>query len=173
MLILLLLVGTLELVYTQGVIHWVAGPSREVDPLSIEVRLFDKLFNSEVGSSLFYVDLCIFFPQSLHQYNRMISHDFCIFCQNPAELEDWLADVNPQSRVVISSAYAVPSLRDAAVGDRFQFERLGKFWIPLGFVLFGYLLIVKYIGRCCWWSSISCSCDFKLSIKKCNLESLI
>ncbi|KAJ6689647.1 hypothetical protein OIU85_006003 [Salix viminalis] len=77
----------------KGVIHWVAGPSREVDPLSIEVRLFDKLFNSE----------------------------------NPAELEDWLADVNPQSRVVISGAYAVPSLRDAAVGDRFQFERLGYF----------------------------------------------
>ncbi|KAJ6350947.1 hypothetical protein OIU78_006964 [Salix suchowensis] len=77
----------------KGVIHWVAEPSREVDPLSIEVRLFDKLFNSE----------------------------------NPAELEDWLADVNPQSRVVISGAYAVPSLRDAAAGDRFQFERLGYF----------------------------------------------
>ncbi|CAK7326604.1 unnamed protein product [Dovyalis caffra] len=77
----------------KGVIHWVAEPSREVDPLSIEVRLFDKLFNSE----------------------------------NPAELEDWLADVNLQSKVVISGAYAVPSLRDAAVGDRFQFERLGYF----------------------------------------------
>lgn len=77
----------------KGVIHWVAEPSREVDPLSIEVRLFDKLFNSE----------------------------------NPAEHEDWLSDVNPQSKVVISGAYAVPSLRDAAMGDRFQFERLGYF----------------------------------------------
>ncbi|KAL9389529.1 hypothetical protein Peur_018134 [Populus x canadensis] len=74
----------------KGVIHWVAEPSREADPLSIEVRLFDKLFNSE----------------------------------NPAELEDWLADVNPKSKVVISGAYAVPSLRYAAIGDRFQFERL-------------------------------------------------
>ncbi|KAG6757750.1 hypothetical protein POTOM_038074 [Populus tomentosa] len=77
----------------KGVIHWVAEPSREVDPLSIEVKLFDKLFNSE----------------------------------NPAELEDWLADVNPKSKVVISGAYAVPALRDAAIGDRFQFERLGYF----------------------------------------------
>ncbi|KAG6764207.1 hypothetical protein POTOM_031666 [Populus tomentosa] len=77
----------------KGVIHWVAEPSREVDPLSIEVRLFDKLFNSE----------------------------------NPAEHENWLSDVNPQSKVVISGAYAVPSLRDAAMGDRFQFERLGYF----------------------------------------------
>jgi len=97
------------------------------------------------------VDLFIFFPQSLPQQDRMISHDFCIYCQNPAEHEDWLSDVNPQSKVVISGAYAVPSLRDAAMGDRFQFERLGKFWIPLGFILFGYLSIVKYVGRCCWW----------------------
>lgn len=48
-------------------------------------------------------------------------------CQNPAELDDWLADLNPQSKVVIPDAYAVPSLRGAVVGDTFQFERLGMF----------------------------------------------
>ncbi|KAG6715074.1 hypothetical protein I3842_05G231900 [Carya illinoinensis] len=77
----------------KGVLHWVAEPSPGVDPLRVEVRLFDKLFLSE----------------------------------NPAELDDWLADLNPQSKVVISSAYAVPLLKNAAVGDRFQFERLGFF----------------------------------------------
>ncbi|KAG7981084.1 hypothetical protein I3843_05G214200 [Carya illinoinensis] len=77
----------------KGVLHWVAEPSPGVDPLRVEVRLFDKLFLSE----------------------------------NPAELDDWLADLNPQSKVVISSAYAVPLLKNAAVGDRFQFERLGYF----------------------------------------------
>ncbi|XP_065880914.1 glutamine--tRNA ligase [Euphorbia lathyris] len=77
----------------KGVLHWVAEPSLGIDPLKVEVRLFDKLFNSE----------------------------------NPAELDDWLADLNPQSKVVMSSAYAVPSLRNAAVGERFQFERLGYF----------------------------------------------
>ena len=62
----------------------------------------------------------------------------CIFCilisnfwffpyQNPAELDNWLADLNPHSKVVIPSAYAVPELRNAVVGDTFQFERLGKF----------------------------------------------
>ncbi|GAV71267.1 hypothetical protein CFOL_v3_14761, partial [Cephalotus follicularis] len=30
-------------------------------------------------------------------------------------------------KVVIPAAFAVPSLRNAAVGDRFQFKRLGKF----------------------------------------------
>ncbi|XVF84783.1 hypothetical protein PTKIN_Ptkin17bG0066400 [Pterospermum kingtungense] len=69
-----------------GVLHWVAEPSPGTDPLKVEVRLFDKLFNSE----------------------------------NPAELENWLADLNPNSKVEIPAAYAVPSLRDAAVGDAFQ-----------------------------------------------------
>ncbi|KAH7516511.1 hypothetical protein FEM48_Zijuj10G0142900 [Ziziphus jujuba var. spinosa] len=77
----------------KGVLHWVAEPSSGVDPLKVEVRLFDKLFLSE----------------------------------NPAELDDWLADLNPQSKVVIPNAYAVPSLRNAAFSDRFQFERLGYF----------------------------------------------
>ena len=54
--------------------------------------------------------------------------------ENPAELDDWLGDLNPESKVVIPSAYAVPSLKSAAVGERFQFERLGKFLNPLGCV---------------------------------------
>ncbi|KAJ9708208.1 hypothetical protein PVL29_000325 [Vitis rotundifolia] len=77
----------------KGVLHWVAEPSPGIDPLKVEVRLFDKLFLSE----------------------------------NPAELDNWLADLNPESKVVVPGAYAVPSLRTAAAGDRFQFERLGKF----------------------------------------------
>ncbi|KAL2233371.1 UNVERIFIED_CONTAM: Glutamine--tRNA ligase [Sesamum indicum] len=47
--------------------------------------------------------------------------------KNPAELDNWLGDLNPQSKVVVTDAYAVPSLRNAAIGDRFQFERLGYF----------------------------------------------
>lgn len=42
------------------------------------------------------------------------------------ELEDWLGDLNPRSKEVIKGAYAVPSLATAALGDKFQFERLGK-----------------------------------------------
>ncbi|XP_007022143.2 PREDICTED: glutamine--tRNA ligase, cytoplasmic [Theobroma cacao] len=79
----------------KGVLHWVAEPSPGADPLKVEVRLFDKLFNSE----------------------------------NPAELDNWLADLNPDSKVVVPAAYAVPSLWDAAVGDTFQFERLGYFTV--------------------------------------------
>ena len=35
--------------FMQGVLHWVAQPSPGVNPLNVEVRLFDKLFLSEVG----------------------------------------------------------------------------------------------------------------------------
>ncbi|KAL6311605.1 hypothetical protein AAG906_039101 [Vitis piasezkii] len=55
-------------------LHWVAEASPGLNPLTVEVRLFDKLFLSE-----------------------------------------WLYPVH----------IAVPSLKNAAVGDRFQFERLG------------------------------------------------
>ncbi|XP_064948093.1 glutamine--tRNA ligase-like isoform X1 [Musa acuminata AAA Group] len=77
----------------KGVLHWVAQPSPGVDPLKVEVRLFEKLFLSE----------------------------------DPAELEDWLSDLNPHSKEVIPEAYAVPSLANAVLGDGFQFERLGYF----------------------------------------------
>nr|CAD1843094.1 unnamed protein product [Ananas comosus var. bracteatus] len=76
-----------------GVLHWVAQPSPGVEPLKVEVRLFEKLFLSE----------------------------------NPAELEDWLSDPNPNSKEVIHEAYAVLSLASAVLGDKYQFERLGYF----------------------------------------------
>lgn len=47
--------------------------------------------------------------------------------ENPSELEDWLSDLNPHSKEVIPEAYAVPSLANAVLGDKFQFERLGYF----------------------------------------------
>ncbi|KAJ0960971.1 hypothetical protein J5N97_001049 [Dioscorea zingiberensis] len=77
----------------KGVLHWISQPSPGVEPLKVEVRLFEKLFLS----------------------------------QNPAELEDWLSDLNPHSKEVIPDAYAVPALANAVVGDKFQFERLGYF----------------------------------------------
>ncbi|KAK4753818.1 hypothetical protein SAY87_001922 [Trapa incisa] len=54
--------------------------------------------------------------------------DKLFLSENPAELgDDWLGDLNPQSKIVIPSAFAVSSLQDSAVGSTFQFERLGYF----------------------------------------------
>ncbi|KMS97404.1 hypothetical protein BVRB_6g155420 [Beta vulgaris subsp. vulgaris] len=77
----------------KGVLHWVGEPSPGVNPLKVEVRLFERLFLSE----------------------------------NPAELDNWLDDLNPNTKVVIPEAYAVSSLQSAVLSDRFQFERLGYF----------------------------------------------
>ncbi|GKB52522.1 glutamine--tRNA ligase-like protein [Tanacetum coccineum] len=46
---------------------------------------------------------------------------------NPGELDNWLDDLNPESKVVIPCAYGVPSLEFAEAGDKFLFERLGYF----------------------------------------------
>lgn len=53
--------------------------------------------------------------------------DKLFLSENPGELDDWLGDLNPNSKVIIPEAYAVPALRSAVLGDRFQFERLGYF----------------------------------------------
>ncbi|KAL6007508.1 Glutamine--tRNA ligase, cytoplasmic [Asimina triloba] len=56
--------------------------------------------------------------------------DKLFLSENPAELDDWLGDLNPSSKEVIPDAYAVPTLASAVLGDKFQFERLGKLGPP-------------------------------------------
>jgi glutaminyl-tRNA synthetase len=52
--------------------------------------------------------------------------------ENPNEVEagqDFTANLNPNSLEVLSGCKAEPSLRDAAPGTRFQFERMGYFCV--------------------------------------------
>ena len=67
----------------------IAGPA-----LTVEVRLYDRLFKSEMPDAV-----------------------------------DYLADLNPVSLDIIPDARVEPSVRDALVGARYQFERLGYFCI--------------------------------------------
>ncbi|EFH64913.1 predicted protein [Arabidopsis lyrata subsp. lyrata] len=53
--------------------------------------------------------------------------DKLFYSENPGELENWLDDINTNSRLVVSDAFAVPTLKEAALGEKFQFERLGYF----------------------------------------------
>ena len=43
------------------------------------------------------------------------------------EGQDWKANLNPHSLEVIGEAKVEPSVRGAAAGEKFQFERLGYF----------------------------------------------
>jgi len=52
--------------------------------------------------------------------------------ENPNEVEegqDFTANLNPNSLEVLSGGKVEPSLRDAAPGTRYQFERLGYFCV--------------------------------------------
>ena len=54
--------------------------------------------------------------------------------ENPGDVEegqDFTANLNPQSLEVIAQAKLEPSLANAAVGGRYQFERLGYFCVDL------------------------------------------
>jgi glutaminyl-tRNA synthetase len=68
--------------------------------VTAEVRLFDRLFTAET-------------PGKGHEG---VEHPF-------------LEDLNPDSLEVITDAKLEPSLANAAVGERFQFERLGYFTV--------------------------------------------
>jgi glutaminyl-tRNA synthetase len=57
-------------------------------------------------------------------YDRLFNHPF------PKEAEGDFTDyINPDSMQVIKDAKVEPSLKGAAVGDRFQFERVGYFCV--------------------------------------------
>lgn len=68
--------------------------------------------------------------------------------QNPAELDDWLGDLNPQSKIVIPSAYATHTLREATVGNTFQFERLG---------MYSLLFNDSNCSTYCWLFQVQCN----------------
>ncbi|HYV06662.1 MAG TPA: glutamine--tRNA ligase, partial [Blastocatellia bacterium] len=52
--------------------------------------------------------------------------------ENPNEVEEgqeFTANLNPNSLEVLTGCKVEPSLRDPAVGSRYQFERLGYFCV--------------------------------------------
>ena len=61
-------------------------------------------------------------------------YDNLFTCENPGEVpegQDFTANLNPNSLEVVRGCKLEPSLRDAAPGARYQFERLGYFCVDL------------------------------------------
>nr|GMD27721.1 glutamine--tRNA ligase-like [Ipomoea batatas] len=67
-------------VCSMGVLHWDAEQSPGINPLKVEVRLFNKLFLYEICD-----------PSHFLQLSNLLE---------PAELDDWLSDLNPHSKIV-------------------------------------------------------------------------
>ena len=60
-------------------------------------------------------------------YNPLLRADL----SKMAEDRDWTTDLNPQSLERLTGCQVEPSLKGAALGSRFQFERLGYFCVDL------------------------------------------
>lgn len=76
--------------------------------------------------------------------------------ENPSDVEegrDFTANVNPRSLEVLTGCKAEPSLRDAAVGARHQFERLGYFCVDPASAR-GTLVFNRTIGLRDTWAKI-------------------
>jgi glutaminyl-tRNA synthetase len=54
-------------------------------------------------------------------------YDHLFLTAKPDEEEDWKAHINPNSLERLTNCYVEPSLANATVGSRYQFERLGYF----------------------------------------------
>ncbi len=66
-------------------------------------------------------------PHAISAGIRLYDHLF--LKSDPEDAEDFKEHVNPKSLVVLSSCMVEPSLKNAKVGDRYQFERLGYFCV--------------------------------------------
>ena len=76
--------------------------------------------------------------------------------ENPNEVEEGqevTANLNPNSLEVLSGGKVEPSLRDAAAGARYQFERLGYFCVDPDSAS-GNLVFNRTIGLRDTWSKI-------------------
>src|SRR5581483_12006988 len=79
-----------------------------------------------VKATLHWVPAPYAFPVEVRLYDRLFS------VEDPERVEagkSFLDSLNPHSLVTLQGCLAEPSLRRAAVGDRFQFERLGYFCV--------------------------------------------
>jgi glutaminyl-tRNA synthetase len=62
-------------------------------------------------------------PAEVRLYDRLFS------IENPGGEEDFVKYLNPDSLEILTGCYVEQSLKDAAPGSRFQFERLGYFCV--------------------------------------------
>ena len=62
-------------------------------------------------------------PAEVHLYDQLFNNP------EPESSGDFLADINPDSKQVLTQCLVEPSLKDAQPGDKFQFERVGYFCV--------------------------------------------
>jgi len=80
--------------------------------------------NRRVKSTLHWVSAAHAISAEARLYNQLFTKE------SPDEGKDFLSFINPKSLEVVT-CYIEPSLATCKVGDRFQFERIGYFYVDL------------------------------------------
>ena len=81
-------------------------------------------------------------------------YDHLFLRPKPDEEEDWKTAVNPNSLERLTSCRVEPSLRDAAPGSRYQFERNGYFCVDTKDSAPGHLVVNRTVGLRDTWAKI-------------------
>jgi glutaminyl-tRNA synthetase len=79
----------------------------------------------KVKATLHWVSAAHALDAEVRLYDRLFDQP------NPAEQEDFLACLNPDSLKVVSACKVEPSVQSAHPGDRYQFERKGYFCVDV------------------------------------------
>jgi glutaminyl-tRNA synthetase len=107
----------------KGNIHWVSAKHA----YQAEVRLYDRLFSVPFPGSKRGRHEMQEAAQNKHKaHAEPVDETGKVHAAEIVEEYNWLDDINPNAKQVVT-AYLEPSLRDAKVEDRFQFERHGYF----------------------------------------------
>jgi len=78
----------------------------------------------KVKGTLHWVSASHGLPAEVHLYDQLFNNP-----DPEASGGDFIADINPDSKRILTNCLVEPSLKDAQPGDHFQFERLGYFCV--------------------------------------------
>jgi glutaminyl-tRNA synthetase len=104
----------------------------------------------KVKSTIHWVSAAHAVDAEVRMYDNLFTKE------NPDEVEegqDFIANLNPNSLEVLSGCKVEPSLRDAAPGTRYQFERMGYFCVDPASAS-GKLVFNRTIGLRDTWAKI-------------------
>jgi len=77
----------------------------------------------KVKGTIHWVSAAHGFPAEVRLYDRLFVNP------DPEASGDFIADLNPDSRQILTNCIVEPSLKDAQPGEKFQFERVGYFCV--------------------------------------------
>jgi glutaminyl-tRNA synthetase len=78
---------------------------------------------AKVKATLHWVSASHSLPAEVHLYDRLFNNP------DPEASGDFIADINPDSLIILNNCRVEASLKDAPPGSKFQFERLGYFCV--------------------------------------------